>query len=138
MSHVKIFLNQNVQHNSLITKPRLISGEFDLSHYWCLQNLYMHELVLWNLSVDENVLWNLSVYEIVQRNFCLHKKQTSKFAILKGFDNKKEQLWCNYRIYSSERPGRSFNFEFSNGGAYSREALIKYIKETSKYFQFVS
>ena len=43
-----------------------------------------------------------------------------------------------YRIYSNERPGRSFNFEFSNGGAYSREALIKYIKETSKYFQLVS
>ena len=30
----------------------------------------------------------------------------------------------NYRIYSSERPGRSFSFEFSNGGAYSREALF--------------
>ena len=37
-----------------------------------------------------------------------------------------------YRIYSSERPGRPFNFEFSKGGAYSREALIEYIKETSK------
>ena len=43
-----------------------------------------------------------------------------------------------YRIYLSERPGRSFNFEFSKGGAYSREALIEYIKETSKYFQLVS
>ena len=29
-----------------------------------------------------------------------------------------------YRIYSSERPGRSFNFWFSKGGANSREALI--------------
>ena len=39
----------------------------------------------------------------------------------------------NYRIYSSDRPGRSFNFWFSKGGAYSREAHIKYIK-TLKYF----
>ena len=30
-----------------------------------------------------------------------------------------------YRIYSSERPGRSFNFEFSKGGAYSRETLFR-------------
>ena len=28
------------------------------------------------------------------------------------------------RIYSSERPGHSFNFWFSKGGANSREALI--------------
>ena len=40
----------------------------------------------------------------------------------------------NYRIYSSDRPGRSFNFRFSKGGAYSREAHIKYIKKTLKYF----
>ena len=92
MSHVKIFPNQNVEHNSLITKPRLISVEFDLSHYWCLQNFYVHELVLWNLSVDEKVLWNLSVYEIVQWNLCLHKKQTSKFAVLKGFVTKKNSF----------------------------------------------
>ena len=49
-----------------------------------------------------------------------------------------------YPIYSSERPGRSFNFEFSKGGrlfeggALSREALIEHIKETSKYFELVS
>ena len=43
-----------------------------------------------------------------------------------------------YRIYSSERPGRSFNFELPKGGAYSKEALIEYIKKTSKYFQLVS
>ena len=30
-----------------------------------------------------------------------------------------------YRIYSSERRGRSFNFEFSKGGAYSTEALFR-------------
>ena len=30
-----------------------------------------------------------------------------------------------YRIYSSELPGRSFNFEFSKGGAYSRKALFR-------------
>ena len=30
-----------------------------------------------------------------------------------------------YRIYLSERPGCSFNFEFSKGGAYSREALFQ-------------
>ena len=40
-----------------------------------------------------------------------------------------------YSIYSSERRERSFNFWFSKGGAYSREALIK---KTSNYFQFVS
>ena len=50
---------------------------------------------------------------------------------------------CAYRIYSSERPGRSFNFGFSKGGTFegvalSREALIKCVKKTSKYFQFVS
>ena len=43
-----------------------------------------------------------------------------------------------YRGYSSERPGASFNFGFLKGGVYSREALIEYIKETSKYFQLVS
>ena len=48
-----------------------------------------------------------------------------------------------YRIYSSERPGRSFNFGFPKGGtlegiAHSREALIKCIKKTSKYFRLVS
>ena len=44
-----------------------------------------------------------------------------------------------YRIYSSERPGVSFNFGFLKGeGAYSREALIEYIRKTLKYFQFVS
>ena len=31
----------------------------------------------------------------------------------------------DYRIYSSEHPGRSFNFEFSKGGPYSREALFR-------------
>ena len=30
-----------------------------------------------------------------------------------------------YRIYSSERPGRPFNFGFSNGGAYLRDALFR-------------
>ena len=30
-----------------------------------------------------------------------------------------------YRIYSSEHPGCSFNFEFSNGGTYSREVLFR-------------
>ena len=41
-------------------------------------------------------------------------------------------------IYSSERSERSFHFGFLKGDAYSREALIKYTKKTSKYFQFVS
>ena len=31
----------------------------------------------------------------------------------------------DYHIYSSERPGRSSNFEFSKEGAYSREALFR-------------
>ena len=31
----------------------------------------------------------------------------------------------DYRIYSSERPGRPFNFGFSNGVAYSREILFR-------------
>ena len=44
-----------------------------------------------------------------------------------------------YRIYSSERPGRSFNMSSQRGrlfegGALSKKALIKYIKKTSKYF----
>ena len=44
-----------------------------------------------------------------------------------------------YRIYSSECPGVSFNFGFLKGeNAYSREALIEYIRKTLKYFQFVS
>ena len=33
--------------------------------------------------------------------------------------------YCEYRIYSSERPVRSFNFEFSKGGAYSRQVLFR-------------
>ena len=32
----------------------------------------------------------------------------------------------------------TFNFGLSKRGAYSREALIKYIKKTLKYFQLVS
>ena len=49
----------------------------------------------------------------------------------------------DYRIYSSEGLGSSFNFRFSKGDAIrgrhsSREVLIKYIKKTSKYFQLVS
>ena len=42
-----------------------------------------------------------------------------------------------YRIYSSERLGRSFNFGFSKRGAFLRKALSKYIKKT-KYLQLVS
>ena len=38
----------------------------------------------------------------------------------------------NYRIYSNERPGRSFNFGTLRRGAHSREALIKYIEKTLK------
>ena len=34
--------------------------------------------------------------------------------------------------------GRSFNFGFWKGRAYLKEALIKYIKKTLKYFQLVS
>ena len=34
-------------------------------------------------------------------------------------------ILCAYRIYSNERPGHSFNFEFSKGGVYSREVLFR-------------
>ena len=37
-----------------------------------------------------------------------------------------------YRIYSNERPGRSFNFGTLRRGDHSREALIKYIEKTLK------
>ena len=47
-------------------------------------------------------------------------------------------LRSNELIYSSECPGRLFNSGFSNEGAYSWEALTKYIKKTSKSFQLVS
>ena len=47
-------------------------------------------------------------------------------------------LEITYHIYSIERPGCSFNFVFSKGDAYLREALIKYIKKTLKYFELVS
>ena len=33
--------------------------------------------------------------------------------------------FSQYRIYSSERPGRSFNFGFSKGGTYSKKALFR-------------
>ena len=59
----------------------------------------------------------------------------------------KQKKFRIYRIYSSERPRRSFNFRFSKeggergylfeAGALSKEALIKYIKKTSKYFRLV-
>ena len=34
-------------------------------------------------------------------------------------------LEITYHIYSIERPGCSFNFVFSKGGAYSREVLFQ-------------
>ena len=48
-----------------------------------------------------------------------------------------QKVLFDYRIHSSESRRRSFNFDSSKGGAYSREAIIKYIKKTSKYFQLV-
>ena len=39
-----------------------------------------------------------------------------------------------YHIYSSEYPGVSFNLGFLKGGAYSREALIEYIRKTLNTF----
>ena len=69
----------------------------------------------------------------------------SRSEVRKDFLNHiKSSENLKYRIHSSERPGHSFNSEFSKGGclfeggALSREALIEYIKETSKYFQLVS
>ena len=43
-----------------------------------------------------------------------------------------------YRIYSRERPGRSFWFGFSKRDAFSGYALIKYIKKNIKYMRLVS
>ena len=48
------------------------------------------------------------------------------------------KAFTEHRIYLNKRPGRSLNFGFSKGGTLSREALIKYIKKTPKYFQLVS
>ena len=65
---------------------------------------------------------------------------------LKVLETVKRFLSNNFekkRIYSSEDPGRSLDFEFAKGGrlfeggALSRKALIKYIKKTSKRFQLV-
>ena len=68
------------------------------------------------------------IYNTAQHQNSKISKKSRKIAIHE----------IDYRIYSKERPGRSFNFKFSEGGAYSREALIEYIKKTSKYLQLVS
>ena len=67
------------------------------------------------------------------------------FVMKISLQNKKKKRI--YRTYSSERPRRSFNFRCSKegggrrylfeAGTLSKEALIKYIKKTSKYFRLV-
>ena len=60
---------------------------------------------------------------------CDIRETETTFEIASLRKKTKYNWFSNYRIYSSERPGRSFNFGFSKDGAYSREALIKYIKD---------
>ena len=50
------------------------------------------------------------------------KKKNLIWLLDKTFNSSQ---YTTYRIYLSERPGRSFNFEFSKGGAYSREAVFR-------------
>ena len=75
--------------------------------------------------------------EYNMKSIFLEKSYTKRGGeiILRPF-SKKSKLSIPYLLEWA--PGRSFNFEFSKGGAYSREALIEYIKETSKCFQLVS
>ena len=79
----------------------------------------------------------------------LYKRLQSYLHVATYQSYKDVALLCNHiwisvhTAFTRDRPGRSFNFGFPKGGTFegialSREALIKCIKKTSKYFQLVS